>query len=135
MNILDWNMSFITWVLFVVTLLTYLYYLGTKSHHRFSKYNIPHLKSLPFIGSLGLAIFKQQTIPSLLLDIYNKLKEFPYGGFYVFSLSVFMINDPDLIKTLTVKDFEYFMDHRSLLPENYSYQNVWTKGLFTLRGK
>ena len=83
---------------------------------------------------MGLAILKQQAFPTQIIEMYNKLKGHPYGGFYMFRLPIFLINDPDLIKTITVKDFEFFTDHRSLFPENYT-QDVWNTGLFSLKSK
>jgi hypothetical protein len=135
MSILDWNWSFTDWVLIVVTLMTFLYYMVNKSYNRFSKYNIPHIKHLPFVGSMAIPILKQQAFPVQILHMYNKLKSHPYGGFYMFNLPIFIINDPELIKTITVKDFEYFTDHRSFFPENSGPDSVWNKGLFTLKGK
>ena len=84
---------------------------------------------------MGVAILKRQAFPTQVLEMYNKLQGHPYGGFYMFNLPIILINDPDLIKTITVKDFEYFMDHRSLFPENYSTQDVWNKGLISLKGR
>lgn len=135
MSILDWNWSIVDWVLVIGTLLTLLYYMGTKSYNRFSKYNIPYVKSLPFLGSMGMPIIKQEAFPTQILNIYKKLKGHPYGGFYMFSLPIFLINDPDLIKTITVKDFEYFTDHRSLISLDYGAEDVWNKGLFSLKGQ
>lgn len=44
-----------------------------------------------------------------------------------------MIRDPDLIKQITVKDFDYFMDHRTIVPEESD--PLWGKNLFALNGK
>ncbi|PSN30024.1 Cytochrome P450 9e2 [Blattella germanica] len=135
MGILDWNWSLglMDWVLGLITVLGILYYLCIRSYNRFSKYNIPHLKPYPIVGSLGKDVTKE--FPYLVQDFYNKLKEHQYGGCYFFSLPIFFITDPELIKAIAVKDFEYFTDHRSLTQRPPGKEDVFTKGLFTLKGQ
>lgn len=43
-----------------------------------------------------------------------------------------MIRDPELIKQITIKDFDHFVDHRLFAPENV--EPIWTKNLFSLKG-
>lgn len=57
---------------------------------------------------------------------------FRYSGIYQFTLPTLLIRDPELIKQITVKDFEHFMDHRSVIPNNDD--PVWSKNLFALKG-
>lgn len=52
---------------------------------------------------------------------------------YQLSSPTLLILDPDLIKLVAVKDFEHFMDHRSIIPDNAD--PLWTRNLFALRGK
>lgn len=43
-----------------------------------------------------------------------------------------MIKDPELVKQLTVKDFDHFTDHRSFVdPES---EPIWGNNLFSLEG-
>jgi hypothetical protein len=109
-----------------------LYFLGTSNYNHFSKRNVPFLKPLPFVGSMGPHLLRMQDFPQLMMRIYNKLKDHPYGGFFIFKEPAVLLRDPELIKAITVKDFDYFMDHRSVLPAN---EPVWSRGLFTLKGK
>lgn len=44
-----------------------------------------------------------------------------------------MIKDPELIKQITIKDFDYFTDHRTIIPENV--EPIWGKNLLSLKGK
>ncbi|XP_058788799.1 probable cytochrome P450 6a14 isoform X2 [Phymastichus coffea] len=41
---------------------------------------------------------------------YRKFKKYPFHGLYVFYNPVLMINDPELIRNVLVKDFTYFCD-------------------------
>lgn len=44
-----------------------------------------------------------------------------------------MLRDPEIIKQLTIKDFDYFMDHRALIPEQVD--QMITKTLPVLQGQ
>lgn len=44
-----------------------------------------------------------------------------------------MIKDPDLIKLVAIKDFEYFTDHQSLAVAE-DVDPLWGKNLFALKG-
>ena len=58
---------------------------------------------------------------------------FRYTGMYQFLLPTLVIKDPDLIKRMTVKDFDHFVDHRTFIPEDSD--PLWGKNLFALTGK
>jgi cytochrome P450 family 9 len=38
-------------------------------------------------------------------------------GFFDLTIPMYMIRDPEIVKKVTIKDFDYFMDHRSLLAD------------------
>lgn len=44
-----------------------------------------------------------------------------------------MVRDPKLIKQLAVKDFDYFMDHRTLINEDMD--PLFGKALFSIKGQ
>lgn len=43
-----------------------------------------------------------------------------------------MIRDPNLIKQITIKDFEVFPEHKTVVDENVD--PLWGKNLFSSRG-
>jgi cytochrome P450 family 9 len=109
-----------------------LYFIGTSNYNYFSKQNVPFIKPLPFIGCMGAELFRGQHFPQTLMTTYNMLKDHPYAGFFVFKQPIIILRDPELIKTIAVKDFEYFTDHRSILPEDG--EPLWSRGLVSLQG-
>ena len=46
---------------------------------------------------------------------------------------VYFIRDPEIIKNLTIKEFEHFTDHRLVIDENV--EPLFAKGLFGLTGQ
>lgn len=51
---------------------------------------------------------------------------------YQLTVPTLIIRDPELIKQVGVKDFDHFVDHRSLISENGD--PLWSKNLFALKG-
>jgi cytochrome P450 family 9 len=110
-----------------------LYLIGTWTHGHFSRRNIPCLKTVPFLGNMGPFALRVLSLPDFSVDLYNRLKGHKYGGVYEFMNPVIMLRDPELIKLVTVKDFEYFLDHRAPIDEEA--EPLFGKGLLNLRGK
>lgn len=51
---------------------------------------------------------------------------------YSFLMPGLILRDAELIKQITIKDFDHFMSHRPFLPEDAD--PVWGKTLFALTG-
>lgn len=54
-------------------------------------------------------------------------------GFYQCTLPTLMIKDPELIKQITVKDFEHFTDHRNFVDSQTD--SLGGRNLLILKGK
>ncbi|PNF31078.1 Cytochrome P450 9e2 [Cryptotermes secundus] len=121
------------WTLATGLISLILYLLGTWTQDHFSKKNVPHLKPVPFFGNVGPLALRMVSFPEFVLDLYNRFKGHKYGGVYEFFNPVFVLRDPELIKMVTVKDFEHFLDRRSPLSEEA--EPLFGKGLFNLKGQ
>jgi cytochrome P450 family 9 len=55
------------------------------------------------------------------------------SGIFEFSRPIFIVRDPQLIKKMTVKDFDYFMDHRVVVTEDFDV--LFGKSLISLQGQ
>jgi hypothetical protein len=55
------------------------------------------------------------------------------SGFFEFMKPIFIVRDPQLIKQLTVKDFDSFTDHRVLVTEDIDV--LFGKSLISLKGQ
>lgn len=55
------------------------------------------------------------------------------SGLFEFSTPTYFIRDPKLLKKLTVKDFDSFLDHKSFLGEDVD--PLFGKALFSLQGQ
>ncbi|KAK4882967.1 hypothetical protein RN001_006286 [Aquatica leii] len=75
---------------------------------------------------------KNRSISEAVQKIYNDFQEERYCGVYQFVLPTLLIRDCELIKKLTVKDFDHFVDHNQFLAENNG--PLWERNLFSLKG-
>jgi hypothetical protein len=73
------------------------------------------------------------SLPDYVSDIYNKLKGHKYGGLYQLMEPILLLRDPELIKMVTVRDFEHFVDHQ--VPISEDAEPLFGKALFNLQGE
>ena len=122
-----------TWALVTGLTLLVTYLIGTWTHDHFSKQNVPSLKPIPFLGNMAPLVFRALSFPDFVVYVYNKLKGHKYGGGYQFMFPIVLLRDPELIKMVTVKDFEHFLDHQAPISEEA--EPLFGKGLFNLKGE
>ncbi|XP_058462582.1 probable cytochrome P450 9f2 [Malaya genurostris] len=122
----------------VVIVLTYLYHLLTKNNDYFHNKPIPSLAVKPLLGSSGSLLLKQVTFPDFIMSVYNKFPNVKVLGMFDTTVPMFVIRDPELIKRITVKDFDHFVDHRPLFgysEEIDSPHALFGKSLFSMNGQ
>ncbi|XP_044582917.1 uncharacterized protein LOC123263937 [Cotesia glomerata] len=122
---------YILLLLTIILALLIIYILFRKNHY--SKHGIPHPKSYFFIGNLLPVIQKKQAFVELLIDVYNFNKDAKYIGYYDFNGPMTIIRDLDLIKSITTKNFDHFVDHQTFVADPDS-DVLFGNNLFTLRG-
>jgi len=122
-----------TWALVTGLTLLVTYIIGTWTHDHFSKQNIPSLKPIPFLGNMAPLLFWTLSFPDYVSDVYNRLKGHKYGGLYQLMDPILLIRDPELIKIVTVRDFEHFLDHQVSISEDA--EPLFGKMLFNLQGE
>jgi cytochrome P450 family 9 len=121
------------WTLAIGLTLLITYLIGTWTHNHFSRRNVPSLKPLPFLGNMAPVVFRALSFPDFVVYLYNRLKGHKYGGTYQFMTPTLLLRDPELIKMVTVKDFEHFLDHQAPISEDV--EPVFGKALFNLKGE
>ena len=121
------------WTLAIGLTLLITYLIGTWTHNHFSRENAPSLKPLPFLGNMAPVVFRQMSFPDFVVYMYKGLKGHKYGGTYQFMNPSLMLRDPELIKMVTVKDFEHFLDRQAPISEET--EPLFAKVLFNLMGE
>jgi cytochrome P450 family 9 len=121
------------WALVTGLTLLVTYIFGTWTHDHFSKQNVPSLKPIPFLGNVAPVVFQTLSFPDFVSDMYNRLKGHKYGGVYQLMNPALLLRDPELIKIVTVKDFEHFLDRQ--VPISEDAEPMFGKALFNLKGE
>jgi len=96
-------------LILVVTLGFILYKLSTKNFGYWKKRGVPYLEPTPIFGNFFDVFVFRMTIGHYLAKCYNQFKT-PYFGLFVMNTPHLIIKDPNLIKAILVKDFNYFPD-------------------------
>jgi hypothetical protein len=68
-----------------------------------------------------------------VIELYRQLDGHKIGGTYQLMQPVYLVRDPEIIKHVTVKDFEHFVDLPAFIREEH--EPILTKGLPALKGK
>ena len=96
-------------LLLLFTLIVLLYKYVTKKFDHWQKTGVSFSKpSFPF-GSYNLLSSKKH-MNEFILDDYKRFKDEKVYGWFLLGKPILMINDVELIKTIKVKDFNYFTD-------------------------
>ncbi|KAF5306327.1 hypothetical protein FQA39_LY09025 [Lamprigera yunnana] len=82
------------------------------------KRNIVQYNPRLFFGNYGPLILQQKSLSDLMDTIYKHFENVRYYGIYQFVTPNLVIKDLDLIKRITIKDFDTFPEHRTVLDEN-----------------
>lgn len=95
--------------LVVAALFTLLYLFYKRSFRFWKNLGFPHTEpSFPFGDASGL--IRRQTIADVVSEIYKKFPQEQYVGFWLLFRPNLLVRDPDLIKSVLVRDFMSFHD-------------------------
>ncbi|EDS44599.1 cytochrome P450 9b1 [Culex quinquefasciatus] len=120
-----------------VLIVGFLYRLLTKNNGYFHDKPIPSMAVTPFLGSTGPLMLRKYTFGDFVEHIYNKYPNAKVFGLFDTINPIFVVRDPELIKKITIKDFDHFIDHRPVFGngENDSPYVLFGKTLFAMTGQ
>lgn len=93
--------------LLVLCLLIYYYF--TKNFNYWKKRKVPYVQPIPFCGSLKNLFLFKSNLGNILRDAYNS-SDAPFVGTFLLNEPCLVLRDPEILKTVLVKDFQYFYD-------------------------
>lgn len=114
-------------VILFASLSYYVYHVFTYWKRRGVKYVSP---SFPF-GNFGKTFTKKISIGELLQEFYRSVNE-PFFGLYSMFNPTLVVCDPQLIRSVLVKDFQHFSDRGFYMDEE---RDPLTGNMFSLGGE
>ncbi|XP_049964315.1 cytochrome P450 6k1-like [Schistocerca serialis cubense] len=123
--------SWLTELLVALSLVTVAVYAWFSNAYKYwQRKGAPYLEpQFPF-GNIYKSFVGKQPMPMDVTDAYRQLKGKRFGGIYFFNRPSLVILDPDLIRTILVKDFWSFQDRGF----KFDDADPLTKHLFLLGG-
>uniref|UniRef100_A0A182TG63 Uncharacterized protein n=1 Tax=Anopheles melas TaxID=34690 RepID=A0A182TG63_9DIPT len=123
----------------LVGLCVAVYRYVTKNYFYFADKSIPFMKpSFPF-GNSGPILMKKVTLFEHFKNLYDAFPNARIHGTFNMRQPAYIVRDPDLVKQITVKDFDYFVDHMTTgmeqTEDNNSNNLLLGNSLVSLRGQ
>ncbi|KAJ8728454.1 hypothetical protein PYW08_016839 [Mythimna loreyi] len=119
-------------LIWVVVLIAVLVLYLRQIYSSFSRYGVKHLRPVPLLGNITGVLFRRVHLADNATELYNSFPEEKFVGRFEFTTEMVMIRDIELVKKICIKDFEYFLDHRSIFSASDSF---FARNLFSLQGQ
>ena len=124
-------MDFLTLIL-VLLIFCGVYYYFKKKLSFFEELGIPYSPGLPFFGIMLEPLLRRKHFCEKLLEVYNMHPNAKYIGAFDFNRPVIVLRDLELIKNVTIKNFDNFPDHVGFFDENSD--PLFGSNLFNMTG-
>ncbi|KAK4874007.1 hypothetical protein RN001_013367 [Aquatica leii] len=122
------------WLIITISVLcAIIYYKVARSLNYWNERGVVHKKAWYIIQNLVQLVFQKFSFYDSVRNLYQEFSNERYFGSYQFLRPALFINDPDLIKKITVKDYEYFIDHCGVILEDVG--SLQGRNLFNLKGQ
>ncbi|XP_037913056.1 probable cytochrome P450 9f2 [Hermetia illucens] len=119
------------WTLFLGVSLFIAYKWLTSPYDFFEKKNVICEKPVIFFENFKSLIFRQESMFDMFKRFYMKFKKYKYYGMFEIRSPALNIASPEIIKQITVKDFDSFLNHRPVFdPED---EPLFGNTLFALK--
>lgn len=100
------------WLAATALVVGFLYWKLKQAFTFWESRNIPCEKPTFIVGNFGDVFRGKISIGNAVKKIYNEFKtKGPYAGFYMMFTPRLIVLDPEAIKNILVKDFQYFQNH------------------------
>lgn len=119
-------------ILIGITVAIAIWYFLIWPHSYWTRRGVKQSKPWILFGDAWYNFLKQYSLYDVMTIWYSMFPNARYNGIYSFNTPTLVVRDPELIKHITVKDFEHFTDHQPFVdPES---DPLWSSAIFFLRG-
>ncbi|KAL7739858.1 hypothetical protein ACLKA6_003348 [Drosophila palustris] len=96
---------------FVGLLLLWFYKWATATFNEFVDRGLPFEKPTLLVGNNLDIVMGKASFQKLQTEFYARTRQHKLVGFFNFKTPMIQLNDPEIIKKITVKDFDHFPNH------------------------
>lgn len=124
----------LTWTLILINTIVFIivYHCIIKNWNYFAKNNVKFMRGLPFFGVHYRFMFGRESFYDSFLRIYNQWpNERFFGGYDLCGKPTYIILDPELVKQITIRDFDHFVNHQFDIHEESD--KLFGRSLFIMR--
>lgn len=100
-------------LILTITLTITLYLYLARNNNYWKKRGIPYLKPLPFFGNVRDIFLIKKSLGDCCRSLYERSDK-PYVGIFVCDDPYLLLRNPEVIKSILIKDFAYFMNRSSV---------------------
>nr|ULR85603.1 cytochrome P450 [Spodoptera frugiperda] len=118
-------------LIWVVVLIAAAVLFLRQAYATFDRYEIKYFKALPILSDMVTMIRPKEHIGLDLARTYNSFPNERFVGKLQFLKETIIVRDPELIKKMTVKDYEYFLNHPNTGPP----ESIFSKFLLFMKGE
>ncbi|CAG9828101.1 unnamed protein product [Diabrotica balteata] len=118
-------------LILLVLVIVLFYWYAIKPMNYWRDRGVLQLKPMWLFGDSWRLFLRLDSFASMFQRAYDLDPDSRIVGLYQFTTPVLMIKDPKLLKKIMLKDAEYFMNRRQILPENGD--PLFTKNLIGLK--
>ncbi|XP_063704273.1 cytochrome P450 9e2-like [Culicoides brevitarsis] len=101
----------ITWIIICLSLAFVWWKVSQRKFKIFKQKGIPFVPAFPLFGSTWETIVKQMPYPEWMLEQTHKFRKNRFFGLSNYGTMTFVVQEPELVKQLCIKDFENFVNH------------------------
>lgn len=111
-----------------------IYHLILKNWWFFSNKNVKYIRGYPIIGSFYKMLLGIDSFAVNLRELYSTYPDESLVGVYQLIEPAYLICDPDLMKQITVQDFNHFPHRKAFVPETKE-NSLLAREMFITRGQ
>ena len=121
------------WILVLSFVFTIIYLVNKYLFSYWSRRNVIYIEPAFLVGNIGRLFTLRTSFSEIFNEIYEKYKNKPYVGAYLSYKPMLVVNDPDLIQDVMIRDFTTFHDRPT--PADAAENFPLIGNLFNLKGQ
>ncbi|XP_026324723.1 cytochrome P450 9e2-like [Hyposmocoma kahamanoa] len=121
-------------LVFLITFIAvFIIYIHKQAKDKFRQYDVKFMPCWPIFGNTYNSIMAKKHMYEDIDAVYKAFPDEKYVGYIEATEPILLVRDPELIKTITVKDFDHFVDHKQFFPAEVD--PLLGDSVFSMRGE